>query len=249
MAAAAHQVKEKTAKLFTCLGCNMQFDSMSKKQTHKKKNKCKKKSQDPHFLLNLKDTVLALMPDMSVKELSGPPGFTFDRCFTQKNFCQLSQGRIFYRQNYSLGCSMLYPDVERLTFSVKSISAILTRPLNSSIGNDCMATDNKIVLLIGGVDSHGDQDSLSDTHIYSVRENSWIKGPNLNTARDTASACCLGGYTYTFFGTRRLHGRGLYLNSIERLNNDKRQAWQLLQTFGNYPALEVPFFAIAQSDD
>ena len=95
---------------------------------------------------------------------------------------------------------MLYPDVERLTFSVKSISAIQTRPLNSHIMYDFMATDNKIVVLIGGMDSRGEKDSVSDTHIYFIRENSWVKGPNLNTPRHGASACYLGGYTYTIFG-------------------------------------------------
>ena len=47
-----------------------------------------------NFLLDLKDTVLALMPDISVKELSGPPGFTFGGCYGMRHFYQLSQGRI-----------------------------------------------------------------------------------------------------------------------------------------------------------
>ena len=98
---------------------------------------------------------------------------------------------------------MLYPDVERLTFSIKSISAILTRPLDSYIMYDCLATDNKIVLMIGGMDDFGEQDSRFDTDIYHVRENFWVKGPNLNISRCNVSACCVGGYTYIFYGIRK----------------------------------------------
>ena len=83
--------------------------------------------------------------------------------------------------NTSLGCSMLYPDLEHFSFSVKSISAILSRPIWSYITGDSIATDNKIILLIGGADEHRGAYSIADTHIYSIRENSWHKGPNLNT--------------------------------------------------------------------
>ena len=85
-----------------------------------------------------------------------------------------------------------------------------------------MATNNEIVLLIGGAD---DQSGLSvaDTHIYSIGQNTWVKGPNLNIARTLASACCLNGYTYAFCGAKD-DSRTFY-NSIERLDNDTRQVW------------------------
>ena len=86
-----------------------------------------------------------------------------------------------------------------------------------------MATDNEIVILIGGADSQNGL-SVADTHIYSIGQNTWVKGPNLNISRTRASACCLNGYTYVFCGMTD-DDCGTRLNSIERLDNDTRQAW------------------------
>lgn len=183
------------------------------------------------------DVVIAVMPDLSIRTLTGPSGFIFGGSFHQNHFCRLSQGKIFLKLEGSLGCSILRPDLKRLTFSVKEISPIFTRPLNSYILADCIATDNKIVLLMGGYDENRDIRALADTHIYSVKEDSWVKGPNLNFVRIRSSACCLGGKTYVFFGNIQFPSGdgGLSFeehNTIERLDNDTCHAWRLMRLYG-----------------
>lgn len=97
---------------------------------------------------------------------------------------------------------MIYLDVERLKFSVEPIAALMPRPYFSRILFDCMTTDNKVVLVIGGFDANMDKSPLKDTHIFSVRGKTWSKGPVLNHARWSAGACRIEGHTYVFFGSK-----------------------------------------------
>ena len=227
--------EEFKAKIFTCEVCKQQFDSSSKKKNHKKKS-CEKK-KDPHLYLLYDDVVIAVTPELTFKTLNGPPGFTFGGSFQSNHFCRLSQNRIFLKLEGSLGCNILKPDVKRLKFSVEVISPVLTRPLNSYVLADCMATDNEIVLLMGGFDENRDIRALKDTHIYSVKENSWVKGPDLNVARIRASACCLGRMTYIFFGKLQFPNENgspkvEEHNSIEVLDNTSPHAWRPTYIYG-----------------
>lgn len=212
----------------------MKFKSSSQKQAHKKKNRCQKKVQNLHYLLSQEDKVLAIMPDQSVLELKGPgETFSFGKCFKQRNFCQLPNGRIFFHMDFSADCCMIHPDVEKLAYSVDSVSQITSRPLESCIKGECLSTDNKIIFLIGGSDHRWEKVSLSDVHVYSIRENSWVKGPSLKKPRTHASACCLNGFIYTFFGKskpRNSSDPADLLNSIERLDYSSNEGWVTMPT-------------------
>ena len=65
----------------------MKFDRPGQFKAHKKKNDCKKKEQEPCYLLGLNENILAIMQDLSVKELKCPSGFTIGSYIDHYEFC------------------------------------------------------------------------------------------------------------------------------------------------------------------
>lgn len=193
-------------------------------------------------------------PDLDFKVLEGPPKESFslsDNLTKQNEFCQLPGGRIFYRKSgpFTNKQFMLHTDMERFTFRVEEMPPISTRPEEAQIEHEAMATDEKNVYVIGGTEY--EKLCIAETHIYSVKDDSWTRGPDLNTPRFSASACCLGGFTYIFFGSNiRTMGADCHnLNSIERLDNKSRQAWQLMRTSFRDPIPQRPHLILPLSED
>lgn len=116
-----------------------------------------------------------------------------------------------------------------------------------------MATDNRVIVLVGGFDNNGEEIPLADTHVYSMKKRSWVRGPNLISSRFQACCSTLGGFTYVFHGTGKLmscpNARDGHLTTIERLNNKTLKAWENITTPGFNPVPRTPCFAIGLSDN
>lgn len=121
---------------------------------------------------------------------------------------------------------MLSPSMNGETFSIKWLKALFTSP--ECLMNNCLARDkSRNVLSIGGQHEDGGVPSAV-THRYSVSDNKWSKGPDLNKKRCMACATYLDGFVYTFYGS----GSDLRnsLDSIERIDTEIFQEWQMMQT-------------------
>ena len=89
----------------------------------------------------------------------------------------------------------------------------------------CIATDEENVLIIGGNDKEIDNRSTTKTHLYSISQDTWSRGPNLNRARYHAKATYLGGFIYTFFGEDQKDQMSIGLSSIERIDTRTFKEW------------------------
>ena len=71
-----------------------------------------------------------------------------------------------------------------------------------------------------------------DVEIYDVEEKNWANLPDLNYAREGAACCVINeSFLYCFFGYDTENSS--YLTSIEKIDLDTKNSWEVLNPFGN----------------
>ena len=77
------------------------------------------------------------------------------------------------------------------------------------------------VMVIGGFDKKANS-STAATHRFSLSQNKWIKGPNMNSSRGGTGATYLDGFIYAFFGITK---SGHPNNLVERIETTTFKKW------------------------
>ena len=79
-----------------------------------------------------------------------------------------------------------------------------------------------------------------DVEIYNLEEKNWANLPDLNYPREGASCCVINeSFLFCFFGYDTENSS--YLTSIEKLDLDKKESWEVLNPFGNKSFMKKKF--------
>ena len=70
------------------------------------------------------------------------------------------------------------------------------------------------------------KDAVKTVEYYHFTTRKWSMLPELQNARYSASSCCHGSYIYVLVGK---DNKGKEINTIERINLDYPDNWELIQ--------------------
>ena len=91
------------------------------------------------------------------------------------------------------------------------------------------------ICALGGTDSR-------DVEIFNLEEKNWESLPELNCVREGPSCCVINDtFLYCFFGYDTENSE--FLTSIEKLDLEQKQEWELLNPYGNKLLMKKKFSA------
>jgi len=109
----------------------------------------------------------------------------------------------------------------------KILEKILLPDMLESKSNHCLFEISYLnaICALGGRNS-------KDVEIFNLEEKNWANLPDLNYPREGAACCVINeSFLYCFFGYDSENSS--YLTSIEKMDLDTKQSWEVINPFGN----------------
>ena len=118
---------------------------------------------------------------------------------------------------------------------LKTFEKIILPTMRENKSNHCLFEIPyiKSICALGGENSN-------EVEIFNLEEKIWENLPELNCIREGAACCVVNDtFVYCFFGYDT--EKGEYLTSIEKLDLDQKEDWELLNPYGNKSLMKKKF--------
>lgn len=160
----------------------------------------------------------------------------FPLCFALLNrlpYCFCSGGKVKYDDEYEI----LDQFFTLRRTGLNNFEKIILPNMLEEKSNHCLVDIPYLnsICALGGTDS-------KDVEIFNLEEKNWEALPELNCVREGSSCCVINDtFLYCFFGYDSENSE--YLTSIEKLDLEQKEEWELLNPYGNKLLMKKKFSA------